>query len=66
MVQGSDGARLALEALAESASAANLDGDVAIQARIASAIHFAHPTGADGGEDLVGAQPFSRGQGHMG
>src|SRR5438552_6002170 len=31
----------------------NLDRDVALQPRVACAIHFAHRAGADGGEDLI-------------
>ena len=31
----------------------DLDGDVAPQARIVGAIHFAHSAGADGREDFV-------------
>ena len=34
----------------------DLDGDVAIEARVARPIDLAHPAGPEGGEDLVGAE----------
>ena len=42
----------------------NLHGYQAVEARIAGAIHLAHPSGADDGENLVGAQTGTRLQGH--
>ena len=42
----------------------DLDGDVAIELRVARPIHFAHPAGAEGGEDLVRAEARASGQGH--
>ena len=32
----------------------NFDGDDAVQARVAGAVHLAHPARANGGEDFVG------------
>ncbi len=58
MVQRGDRARLALEALAESADAwSYLDRDRAIEPRVARLVDLAHATGADRREDLVGAEP---------
>jgi len=54
MVQRGNGLRLALEAFAELGSG-DFDRNVALQTRVSRAIHLAHPTGADGGEDLIGA-----------
>src|SRR6266481_4121241 len=34
----------------------NLDGDVALQPRVPRAIHFSHPTCAEGRRDFVGAK----------
>ena len=42
----------------------DLQRDVATQLRIACAIHFAHPAGAEGREDFVGAEARARGKGH--
>ena len=52
MIQRRDGLGFTLEALAE-LRGGNFDGDVAIQTRVAGAIHFAHAARADGREDLV-------------
>src|SRR5579863_145635 len=38
----------------------NLDGDIAIKARVSSAVDFAHAAGTQGREDLIGAE-FSAG-----
>ena len=59
MVQAGDGARLALEPLAQirlvsEMSRKDLDRDDSIEPRIAGAIHFAHSSRTDGGEDFVG------------
>jgi hypothetical protein len=40
----------------------DLQGDVAIELRVASAIHLAHATGADGRDDLVRAESGSWGE----
>jgi hypothetical protein len=47
MVQRGNGVRLAFEALGE-LFRGNLDGDSAVEARIARLVHLAHATGADG------------------
>jgi hypothetical protein len=63
MVQRSDGMRLALEALAE-AVVAFLDGDGAVQARVARLPDFAHAAFAQRPKDLVGTQLIARGKRH--
>ena len=40
----------------------DLQGDVAIELRVASAIHLAHATGANGRDDLVRAESGSWGE----
>jgi len=55
--------RFALEALGEPL-VRNLDGDDAIQPRVASLVDFSHTAGAQGRGDLVGAQPDSGSQSH--
>jgi hypothetical protein len=52
VIQRGHGARLPLEALAE-LGVANLDGDPAVEPRVASLVHFAHATRPDWPEDLV-------------
>ena len=42
----------------------DLDRDVAIELRIAGAIHLAHSPGTDGGDDLVGAHLDARAHAH--
>jgi hypothetical protein len=42
----------------------NLDGNRAIQARIAGLVDLSHPASADGRGNLVGTQPSSGSQGH--
>ena len=54
MIQRGDRAGFALEALAE-LFGGDFDGDVAPEARVAGAIHFAHAAGADEREDFVRA-----------
>ena len=39
----------------------DLDRDVAVEARVARAVDLAHAAGAEGGEDLVGAEAGSGG-----
>src|SRR5207244_664239 len=62
MVERGQGLRLALEARGAAGIVAQrvgqcLDRDVAVQARIAGAIHLAHAARADLGDDLVDAEP---------
>src|SRR6185503_17121758 len=56
VVQRRDRARLALEALVER-TVNGLDGDDAIEPRVARLPHFAHAAGADRGQDLVRSDP---------
>jgi hypothetical protein len=63
MVQGGDRVRFALEALRE-LLVGNLDGDGAIQSRVASLVHFSHAASAQRRNDLVRTQPGSGSQGH--
>ena len=70
VLEGGDGARLALEALAELAARGemlrqDLDGDLAVEPRVARAIHLAHAAGADGGKDLVRAEGGPGSDWHM-
>ena len=58
MVQGGDGARFLLEPLAVR-PVQNLDGDDAIQPRVARLLHLAHAACTDRREDLVGAKVFA-------
>ena len=41
----------------------NLEGDLPLQLRIGGAINLAHPTRADGGDDLVGTEARAWDQG---
>ena len=45
-------------------SGQNLDGDLAPEARVARPVHFAHPAGAELGENLVGTQTRTRSEAH--
>ena len=56
VIQGGYGVRFALEAFRE-LFVRNLDRDNAIQPCIASFVDFAHSTGAQKREDLIGPQP---------
>jgi len=42
---------------------ANFDGNVAVQASIASPVHLTHPALADGSEDFIGAEAGARYEG---
>ena len=42
----------------------DLDGDVAAEARVLGAVDLPHAAGADGGEDLVGAEAGAGGERH--
>ena len=44
----------------------HLERDVAIQFRIAGAIHLAHAPGPDGGDDLIRAEAGAGAEGHVG
>jgi len=63
MIQRGDGAGFPLEALAE-ILVRNLDGDGAIEARVARTIHLAHTARAHGRGDLIRPQPSSGSQRH--
>jgi len=63
MVQRGHRSGLSLEAVGES-FVRDFDGDVAVEARIARAIHLAHAARADGREDLVRTQVSSGSQRH--
>ena len=63
MVQGRDGAGFVFEALGE-ALLGDFDGDSAVEARVASLPHLAHPALAEGREKLVGAEFVAGGDGH--
>jgi hypothetical protein len=67
--EGGGGAGLALEALAPigigcQIGRQDLDGDVAVQPRVARAIDLAHAAGTERGEDFVRAETRPDGQGH--
>ena len=67
---GGDRPRLALEALAQrrdrgdSAAGSTLIATVAIEPRVARAIHLAHAARAERREDLVGAETRTGGETH--
>ena len=61
MIERRDRARLAVEAVAQlrvggERRGEDLDGDGAIEPRIAGAIHLAHAARAEQGDDLIGAE----------
>ena len=61
MIQRRERLRFALEpreplGIARERVGQDLDRDVAIELRIAGAIHLAHAPGAKGGQDFVGAE----------
>src|ERR1017187_3615795 len=69
MIESAGGAGFLLESRAMrriggQGSRQELDRNLAVQARIACAIDFAHAAGADGGNDQIWAQPGSSGKGH--
>ena len=71
MVQAADRARFALESIAERRVAGkllgqDLDRHQPIQARVDSAIHFAHATRADGRIDAIRTQERARRKAHGG
>ena len=63
VIQRCDGLRLFLEALAE-LLVRHLDGDGAIEPRVAGSVHFAHAAGTNGREDFVRAEASARLQCH--
>ena len=67
MRQRGDGLRLALESgeafgIGGDRSRQDLDRDVAIEARVAGAIHLAHTAGAERLQDLVAAEAVPAGR----
>jgi len=71
VVQSGDSLRFALEARATVRVGADfgrqdLDGDRAVEARIAGFVDLAHPTRADGGEDLIRAEANTNRERHGG
>jgi len=58
VIQRRDRARLPLESFRR-LILGYFDSDNSVQPSIAGLVHFAHPTGADGLEDFVGAEPRS-------
>jgi hypothetical protein len=67
MVEGGDGAGLALEAalplgVGRSLLGEDLEGDLAPEAGVVSPVHLSHTPGAQGREDLVRADAPARGQ----
>ena len=69
VIQGRDCLGLAFETLLEfrvsgEMCGQNLDGDVASEARVAGAIHFAHAAGAERRLNFVGAKLAARGESH--
>jgi hypothetical protein len=63
MIQLRDGARLALEPVAE-VFPGDFDGDDAIQPSVASFIDFAHPARANGRKNLVRPEALTGGKRH--
>jgi hypothetical protein len=51
-----DGPRLARRRVRGQVAGQHLDGDNAIEPRVAAAIHLAHAAGTDGGENFVGTE----------
>ena len=70
MIQRCDGAGFAFEAGAQILALGDvfrqdLDGDGAVEPRVAGLVHFAHSSSADRGEDFVGAEFFAGGERHI-
>ena len=70
VVEGGDGAGFALESLQNVGTAGeilseDLDGDGAVEARIAAAIHFPHTSSPGGGQDFIGTESRA-GRKHIG
>jgi len=64
MVERGDYASFTLESFVEPFGG-NLNGDITVQARIASAVDFAHAAGTDRGKYFVGAEFFARRKRHV-
>ena len=69
MVEAGNGAGFAFESLANFGSVGqplweNFDGDSAVKARVACAVHFAHAAGAERRLNFVRAEFRSGGEGH--
>src|SRR5262245_57885894 len=70
MVERRNGSRLAFEALADLGPLSgvwrkHLDGDGAVQPRVARFVHLTHAAGAQRRDDLVGSQKSSGGKRHI-
>src|SRR5580658_4365275 len=63
MIQRGNRTGLALETLAEFLCR-NLDGDFSAKPRVTSQVHLAHAAGANGREDLVGAETVTYSERH--
>ena len=55
MIQRGYGERFPLETIAESCGR-SLNGDSAVEPRVAGLVHLAHASNSDGGEDFVGTE----------
>jgi hypothetical protein len=64
MIQGRDGASLALDAVCEMLGG-NLDRHIAVQAGVARLVHLTHAAGADQLQDFIRADPRSTGKRHL-
>ncbi len=67
VVEGGRGARFLLklpQRVRAGRRGEHFDGDVPLQARIARAVHFAHPPGTNDAEDLVRTEPRAGGERH--
>jgi hypothetical protein len=64
MIQRGDCPSLTLKAFRKSLFG-NLDGNGSIETRVTGSVHFAHATGPDGVQNLVGAAARSRSKGHI-
>ena len=67
--QGGEGPGFALEPLPQLGISADvfgqdLDGDRAVEARVAGCVDFAHAPCTDGGLDFIGAEAGAGGEGH--
>src|SRR5579859_4681058 len=63
MVQGGDGPRFAFETLTEPVGG-NLDGDIAIEARVPRPVDLSHAAFTEGRQNFVGAEFVAYGKGH--
>ncbi len=65
MIQGRDGARLALDAVCETLGG-NLDRHIAVRAGVARLVHLAHAAGADQLQDFIRATRIPQERGTFG